>query len=271
MFDDIEIIREAKRALVAALPSVALALLLLIVGWMVINKFNSWLKHFMVARSVEVSLVPFLSSLVNIGLKILLLVTVASVLGIETTSFVTILGAAGLAIGLALQGSLSNFAGGVLILLFKPFKVGDLIESDGEIGEVKSITVLYTILSTPADNTAIIPNGQVANSKVINYTKENNRRVDLTIGIGYDEDIVKAKKVLQEAMVNIPKVLKEPAPFVGVIGFGDSSVNLAVRPFAQSKDYWEVYFAANEAIKNALDDHNIEIPYPHQVEISKSI
>ena len=221
------------------------------------------------AREVEVSLVLFLSSLVNIGLKVLLLVTAASMMGIVTTSFVTVLGAAGLAIGLALQGSLSNFAGGVLILLFKPFKVGDLIESDGVLGEVQSITVLNTILSTPADNTAILPNGQVANNKVLNYTKENNRRVDLTVGIGYDEDVDKAKAVLTAALMDVPKVLKEPAPFVGILGFGDSSVDLAVRPYAKSVDYWEVYFAANEAIKKALDDNNIEIPYPHQVEIRK--
>ena len=190
-------------------------------------------------------------------------------LGIATTSFVAILGAGSLAIGLALQGSLSNFAGGVLILLFKPFKVGNLIESDGILGEVQSITVLNTILTTPADNTAILPNGQVANNKVLNYSKENNRRVDLTVGIGYGEDVEKAKKVLVAALKTVPKVLDSPEPFVGILGFGDSSVDLAVRPYAKSIDYWDVYFAANEAIKKALDDNNIEIPYPHQVEIKK--
>ena len=251
------------------LPKVAAATLTLVVGWWLISRINYWFKKILVNREVEISLIPFLCSLVNALLKVLLLVTVASMVGIATTSFVAVLGAASLAVGLALQGSLSNFAGGVIILLFKPFKVGDLIESDGILGVVQSITVLNTILATPADNTAILPNGQVANNKVLNYTKENNRRVDLTIGIGYDEDVDKAKAVLLEAMRKVPKVLESPAPFVGIIGFGDSSVDLAVRPYAKSGEYWDVYFAANEAIKKALDDNNIEIPYPHQVEIRK--
>ena len=188
---------------------------------------------------------------------------------VPITSFVAVLGAAGLAVGLALQGSLANFAGGVLILLFKPFKIGDLIESDGVVGTVHSITVLNTILTTAADNTAILPNGQVANNKVLNYTKEHNRRVDLTIGIAYDADVELAKKVIVEELAKTPKVLKDPAPFVGVVGFGDSSVNLAVRPYCRSTDYWDVYFAGNEAVKKALDDANIEIPFPHMVQIRK--
>ncbi|MDA8886671.1 mechanosensitive ion channel family protein [Bacteroidia bacterium] len=263
------LVRYGKDTMTEYLPGIAAAIVTLIVGWWAIGKINQLFKRFLELREVEITLVPFLSSLVNFGLKIMLLVSVAAMLGIATTSFVTVLGAAGLAIGLALQGSLSNFAGGVLILLFKPFKVGDLIESDGVLGVVQSITVLNTILTTPADNTAILPNGQVANSKVLNYTKENNRRVDLTVGIGYAEDVEKAKKVLVEAMKKVPKVLEHPAPFVGVLGFGDSSVDLAVRPHALSTDYWDVYFAANEAIKVALDENNIEIPYPHQVEIRK--
>lgn len=251
------------------LPKIAAAILTLVVGWWLVGRINKWFSRLLAKREVEVSLVPFLCSLVNATLKILLLVSVASMVGIATTSFVAVLGAASLAVGLALQGSLSNFAGGVLILLFKPFKVGDLIESDGVTGVVQSITVLNTILTTPADNTAILPNGQVANNKVLNYTKENNRRVDLTVGIGYDEDVEKAKKVLEEAMTKVHKVLDTPAPFVGIVGFGNSSVDLAVRPYAKSADYWDVYFEANEAIKKALDDNNIEIPYPHQVEIRK--
>jgi small conductance mechanosensitive channel len=251
------------------LPKIALAILTLIVGWWLIGRINHGFKKLLTRKKVDISLVPFLCSMTNATLKVLLFVSVASMVGIETTSFVAVLGAASLAVGFALQGSLANFAGGVLILLFKPFKVGDLIESDGVLGVVQSITVLNTILATPADNTAILPNGQVANNKVLNYTKENSRRVDLTVGIGYDEDIEKAKKVLVEALKNVPNVLESPAPFVGVLGFGDSSVDLVVRPYAKSAEYWNVYFAANEAIKKALDDNNIEIPYPHQVEIRK--
>ena len=251
------------------LPKIALAILTVIVGWWLIGRINHGFKKLLTRKKVDISLVPFLCSMTNATLKVLLFVSVASMVGIETTSFVAVLGAASLAVGFALQGSLANFAGGVLILLFKPFKVGDLIESDGVLGVVQSITVLNTILATPADNTAILPNGQVANNKVLNYTKENSRRVDLTVGIGYDEDIEKAKKVLVEALKNVPNVLESPAPFVGVLGFGDSSVDLVVRPYAKSAEYWNVYFAANEAIKKALDDNNIEIPYPHQVEIRK--
>jgi small conductance mechanosensitive channel len=166
---------------------------------------------------------------------------------------------------------LSNFAGGVLILLFKPFKVGDFIESDGVKGTVHSISVLNTVLTTPTGNSAILPNGTVANSKVINFSMQATRRVDLTVGIGYDEDVTLAKKVITEALVAMPNVLQEPAPFVGVVGFGDSSVDLVVRPTALSEHYWDVYYQANEAIKKALDDNNIEIPYPHQVEIRKNV
>ncbi|PCJ65580.1 MAG: mechanosensitive ion channel protein [Bacteroidetes bacterium] len=252
------------------LPDLAAAIVTLIIGWWIIGQVNKWCNRLLVARKVEASVVPFISSLVNFGLKILLLISVASMVGIATTSFVAILGAAGLAVGLALQGSLANFAGGVLILLFKPFKVGDLIESDGVLGEVKSITVLNTTLTTPTDNTAVLPNGQVANNKVINYTRESNRRVDLVVGVGYGEDIEKVKEVLEEAMKSVPKVLDTPAPFVGILDFGDSSVNLAVRPFCKSVDYWDVYFGGNEAIKKALDANNIEIPFPQRVvEIKK--
>ena len=258
-----------KEILAEFLPKVAAALALLIIGWWLIGEINKGFKKMLIKREVEVSLVPFLCSMVNALLKILLIISAASMVGIATTSFVAVLGAASLAVGLALQGSLSNFAGGVLILLFKPFKVGDLIESDGITGVVQSVTVLNTLITTTDDNTAILPNGQVANNKVINFTRENNRRVDLTVGIGYDEDVEQAKKVIKEALMAVPNVLDSPEPFVGILGFGDSSVDLAVRPFAKSVHYWDVYFQGNEAIKKALDDYNIEIPYPHQVEIKK--
>ncbi len=246
-------------------PKLVLATVCLIVGLWLISRFTTVVRNIMVKREVDVSLVPFLTSIFNFGLKILLFISVATMVGIATTSFIAVLGAAGLAVGLALQGSLSNFAGGVLILLFRPFKVGDLIESDGELGGVQSITVLHTILTTPADNTAILPNGVVANAKILNYTKENNRRVDLTVGIAYKEDVDRAKEVLRNAIKPMNKVLQTPEPFIGILSFGDSSVNLAVRPYCNSADYWDVYFACNEVIKKALDDANIEIPFPQRV------
>lgn len=264
-----EFIVEGRKLLVEYTPKVLGAIAVLIIGFWIISRLTRVFKGVLKRREVDPSLIPFLSGFVSVGLKALLIISVASMVGIATTSFVAALGAVSLAVGLALQGSLANFAGGVLLLLFKPMKVGDIVEIDGEMGTVKEISILNTILTTPDDNTAIIPNGIAANNKILNYTQENNRRVDLTMGIGYDEDIKKAKEVLAAAMKKVPKVLNKPESFVGVTDFGDSSVNLAVRPFCHSKDYWDVYFAGNEAIKKALDENNIEIPYPHQVEIKK--
>mgnify|MGYP001189117560 FL=1 len=246
------------------LPKLALSLIILFGGWWFIGRLVKWLENKLKLTKVELTLVPFLCSVTRFSLRILLLVSVASILGIATTSFVTILGAGSLAIGLALQGSLSHFAGGVVILFFKPFKVGDIIEIDGVKGTVQSITILYTMISTPDDNTAVLPNGQVANNKVLNFTKENNRRIDLSVGIAYDQDIDKAKKVIAEALHSVPSILKEPEPFIGVLGFGDSSVNIAFRPYSKSVDYMEAYFAANEAVKKALDSHQIEMPFPQR-------
>jgi small conductance mechanosensitive channel len=246
------------------LPKLISGLLLLVVGWWTIGKFIRWFQIKLENSKVEFTLVPFLSSLTGFVLKLLLLVSVASVLGIATTSFVAMLGAGSLAVGLALQGSLSHFAGGVVILFFKPFKVGDVIELDGIKGTVQSITILYTIVTTPDDNTAVIPNGQVANNKVINFTKENNRRIDLLVGISYSQDIDQAKQVILDALNSEPLILDSPAPFVGIESFGDSAVNLAFRPYSKSVDYAEAMFAANEVVKKALDKHNIEIPFPQR-------
>lgn len=246
------------------LPKLALGLIILFGGWWFIGRLVKWLEKKLKLTKVELTLVPFLCSVTRFSLRILLLVSVASILGIATTSFVTILGAGSLAIGLALQGSLSHFAGGVVILFFKPFKVGDIIEIDGVKGTVQSITILYTMISTPDDNTAVLPNGQVANNKVLNFTKENNRRINLSVGIAYNQDIDKAKKVIAEALHSVPSILKDPEPFIGVLGFGDSSVNIAFRPYSKSVDYMEAYFAANEAVKKALDSHQIEMPFPQR-------
>lgn len=246
------------------LPKLAISLVLLIIGWWVIGKFVHWFKRRLESTSIEITLIPFLCSITSFLLKLFLLVSVASILGIATTSFVAMLGAGSLAIGLALQGSLSHFAGGVVILFFKPFKVGDVIDIDGIRGTVKSITILYTIVSTPDDNTAVIPNGQVANNKIVNFTKESNRRIDLSVGIAYDQDIDKAKAVILKALEDEPLILETPVPFVGVLGFGDSAVDIAFRPYAKSTAYMEAYFAANEAVKKALDANNIEMPFPQR-------
>jgi small conductance mechanosensitive channel len=184
--------------------------------------------------------------------------------GIATTSFVAVLGAAGLAVGLALQGSLANFAGGVLVMVFKPYKVGDLIEAQGHLGVVKEVQIFNTILISPQSKRIIIPNGATSNGSVVNYTIEGQIRVDLSIGVSYSADIDETKAVLMDVLVNNELVLKEPAPFVGVSEMADSSVNFAVRPHCLPEHYWDVFFGVNEAMKKALDKNAIAIPFPQR-------
>jgi small conductance mechanosensitive channel len=184
--------------------------------------------------------------------------------GIATTSFVAVLGAAGLAIGLALQGSLANFAGGVLILIFKPYTVGDLIEAQGHLGVVKEVQIFNTILLTPNNKRVIIPNGALSNGSTVNYSAEGDLRVDLTIGIAYESDIPKAKEVLVKMMQENPKVLDDPAPMAAVAELADSSVNLAVRPWCTTADYWGVYFETTEQAKRVLESNGIRIPFPQR-------
>ncbi|MBF4983687.1 mechanosensitive ion channel [Nonlabens mediterrranea] len=245
------------------------AILIYIIGAFIIKKLVKLVSKLMDKREYDVTLKKFLTNLMKWILTILLIVTVAGTLGIETASFAAILAAAGLAIGLALQGSLSNFAGGVLILIFKPYKIGDLIEAQGELGAVKEIDILVTKLITPQNKLAIIPNGPMANGNVVNYSAEGKMRVDTTVGIGYGENMKQAKEALLSMLESNPKVLKDPAPSVNVSELADSSVNLAVRPYCKPEDYWDVYFWTIENTKLTLDKENIEIPYPHAVEIQK--
>ena len=250
-------------------PKVLGAIVIYIIGSWVIKKLVKLARRGMTDQDYDKSLQKFLLSLVKWALTIFLIITVVSTLGVDTTSFAAIIAAAGLAIGLALQGSLSNFAGGVLIIIFKPYKIGDLIEAQGALGVVKEIEIFTTKLVTPQNKLAIIPNGAMSNGNIINYTEEGQMRVDTTVGIGYGEDIKKAKDVLLEVLKSDPLVLQDPAPSVNVEELADSSVNLAVRPFCKPEDYWTVYFATLENSKIALDKAGIEIPYPHSVEIHK--
>lgn len=243
-------------------PKVVMAIVVLLIGLWIINRLVSLIGKTMEKRNVDQSLVPFVKSLIGIGLKAMLLISVAGMVGIETTSFVAVIGAAGLAVGLALQGTLANFAGGVLILIFKPYKVGDLIEAQGHLGVVEEIQIFVTILSTPESKTVIIPNGAISNGNITNYTTKGMIRVDLVMGIAYEANIKQAKEALTKVMVDHPKVMQDPAPFVGVVELGDSSVNLAVRPHCDPADYWDVYFDIYEAGKEALDAANISIPFP---------
>ncbi len=251
-------------------PKVLGAILIYIVGSWVVGRIVKGLRRVMKRLKYEESLQRFLMNLISWGLRIILIVVVVSALGVDVTMFAAIFAAAGLAVGLALQGSLSNFAGGVLVMIFKPFRLGDLVETQGVLGVVKDIDILNTKLVTPQNKLAILPNGAIANGNIINYTAEGKMRVDTVIGVSYDSDIKKTKEVLLEVLTSNPKVLKDPAPSVNVLELADSSVNFAVRPFCKPEDYWEVYFATHEGCKLALDKAGIEIPFPHRVEIRKN-
>ena len=246
------------------LPRFALAIITLVVGFWVINLAVKASRKGMEKSNLDQTLVPFLCNLLSWGLKALLLISVASMIGIATTSLVAVLGAAGLAVGLALQGSLANFAGGVLILIFKPYAVGDLIEAQGHLGVVKEVQIFNTILLTPTNKRVIIPNGALSNGSVVNFSAEGMLRVDLTIGIAHESDVPKAKEVLLAMMKANPRVLDEPTPMVAVSELADSSVNLAVRPWSTVANYWDVYFETTEQAKQVLEANGITIPFPQQ-------
>lgn len=250
-------------------PKVLAAIAIWIIGSWIIKSLLRGVRKVMEKKEYDESLKKFLLNLLSWILKIVLIVVVLGTVGIETTSFAAILAAAGLAIGLALQGSLANFAGGVLLMIFKPIKIGDLIEAQGELGVVKEIEIFTTKLLTPTNKEVIIPNGALSNGNIVNYSTEGKLRVDLTFGVGYDSDIKETKDVLMKVLTSNPKVLKDPAPSVNVSELADSSINFAVRPWASVADYWDVYFETHENAKNALDAAGIEIPYPHAVEIQK--
>lgn len=232
------------------------------VGLRVIKFIQKLVRKACKRSDLDESLTKFLANLIGWILKIMLFISIAGIIGLPTTSFVAILGAAGLAVGLALQGTLANFAGGVLAMIFKPYKIGDLVESQGVIGVVKEIQIFNTILLTPESKTAIMPNGAVMNNHIINYTEEGLIRVDLNIGVAYDADLQQSRNVLMEMMQSDPNVLADPAPSVNVSELGDSAVNLAVRPYCKPEHYWDVYFNTLENGKKVLDAAGISIPFP---------
>lgn len=257
-----QLLDQALALIMAYAPKVVLALVTLLVGLWLIKRLVR-----VVDRRVSASdptLGKFLASLSGMTLKILLLISVASMVGIATTSFIAVLGAAGLAVGLALQGSLSNFAGGVLILIFKPFKVGDAIEAQGYTGTVIEIQILYTILNTFDNRRVVIPNGNLSNSSMINISAYDTRRCDMTFGIGYDDDIDKAKAICARLIGEDERALSEPAPLVVVGALGESSVDLTVRAWTKSSDLWPFYWEMQEKVKKAFDEAGISIPYPQR-------
>ena len=259
---------KAVGILIAYGPKLLLAILTLIIGLWVIKLFVKAFGKTMERSKTDVSLRRFLSSLIGILLKVMLVISVASMIGIKMTSFIAILGAAGLAVGLALQGSLANFAGGVLILLFKPYKVGDFVDAAGYTGTISGIHIFNTILKTIDNKTVIIPNGLLSNSSITNYSTEDTRRVDMTFGIGYSDNIKKAKEVLEELLKNDSRVLNDPVSMVVVSELADSSVNFKVRAWCNSADYWGIYFDMQEKVKLEFDEQGISIPFQqHDVHV----
>ncbi|EIJ38739.1 mechanosensitive ion channel family protein [Galbibacter orientalis] len=250
-------------------PKIVMAILIWIIGSIIFSRVVKYARKIMERRNYEISLREFLGTLLYWALKILLIIVILGTLGIETTSFAAIIASAGLAVGLALQGSLANFAGGVLILIFKPFKVGDFIEAQGLSGTVKEIGIINTVLNTFGNQQAIIPNGKLSNENIVNYSAESTRRENITAGISYDSDIKKAKAILLDIVSSNDKVLKHPEPAVMVAELADSSVNLSLRYWATNDDFWDCRWYVLEEIKNRFDAEGIEIPYPHQVEIQK--
>jgi small conductance mechanosensitive channel len=209
-------------------------------------------------------LIDFLSNITYYTLMVVVLIAVASQLGINTTSFLAVIGAAGLAVGLALKDSLSNFASGIMLILFRPFRVGDAISVGGVTGKVEKITIFTTILNTFDNQRVIIPNGNLTNGVIQNITANSTRRVDLVMGIGYEDDIAKARKIMSDIISADERVLKDPAPTIAVSELGDRSVNFVVRPWSKTEDYWDVYFDLTEKIKIAFDKEGISIPYPQR-------
>ena len=251
-------------------PKVITALLILFIGLYAIKIIIKSSRKLMQKRGVDITLQKFLGNLIGWILKVLLFITVISQLGVATTSFAAIIAAAGLAIGLALQGSLGNFAGGVLIMIFKPIKIGDFIEAQGESGTVKEIEIFTTKLNTPDNKEVIIPNGALSNGNIVNYSTEATRRVDFTFGVGYDSDIRKTKEIIFDVINNHPLILKEPATAVNLSELADSSINFFTRAWVKKEDYWTVKFDVIEQTKEALDAAGIDIPYPHRVNINKT-
>ncbi len=238
------------------------AIVVLIIGLWIVKIITNQIAKLMDRKNYDPSLQGFLKSMIGILLKILVFISVLGMMGIEMTSFIAIMGAAGLAIGMALSGTLQNFAGGVMILIFKPFRSGDLIEAQGYLGVVKEIQVFVTILTTPDNKTIIIPNSGLSTGSLTNYSTEPKRRVDWTVGFAYGDDYDKARNVVLDLLKNDKRILADPEPFVALGALADSSVNLTVRAWVNAADYWAVFFDFNENVYKSFTKEGIGIPFP---------
>ena len=244
--------------------NLVIALAIFYVGRMAIGLVVRGLRKLMRRQEVDPTLETFVCNLVRIALLVVVIIAAISQLGIETTSFIAIFGAAGLAVGLALQGSLSNFAAGVLIVLFRPYKVGDYVEAAGISGTIEQVQILTTILTTPDNKMIIVPNSQIMDSIITNYSAKEMRRIDMVVGVGYDDNLDKVRQTLEELVSADDRILDDPACTIAVSELADSSVNFVLRPWARTADYWGVRFDLTEAIKKRFDKEGISIPYPQR-------
>ncbi len=240
------------------------AIAILIIGMWIAKMIKKGIAKLMERSKVDPTLISFVSSLAHVALQICVIIAALDTLDVRTTSFIAILGAAGLAVGLALQGSLSNFAAGVLMIIFKPFKVGELIDAGGVLGVVREIGIFTTVIDTLDNRKTIVPNGKLTADNITNFSANNTRRVDMVAGISYGDDIDKARAAIQAALAEVPGILESPTPDIFVKEMADSSVNFAVRPWCKPADYWGVYFGVTEAIKKRFDADDITIPFPQR-------
>ncbi|MBQ2300563.1 MAG: mechanosensitive ion channel [Bacteroidaceae bacterium] len=246
--------------------SILLAAIVAVIGYYIVRFINNIVARILERRNVEPTVQSFLKSFVNITLLILLILTVVSTLGVNTTSLAALLASAGLAVGMALSGNLQNLAGGIILLLFKPYKVGDYIEAQGVSGTVKAIQIFHTILTTPDNKELFIPNGALSSGNITNYSKNDLRRVDMVVSVEYGTDTEKVKQVTQELLRSDSRILKDPAPFVAVNELGDNGVFFSIRVWVNGSDYWNVFFDTNERIYNEFNKQGIGFPFP-QIQI----
>jgi small conductance mechanosensitive channel len=240
------------------------AIVTIIIGRWLAGILSRLLQRALTRTGTNEALVKFAGNLAFYAILAFAVIAALEQVGVQTTSFIAVVGAAGLAIGLALQGSLANFAAGVMILLFKPFEIGHLVEAAGAFGRVEGIQIFNTVINTPDNKTVIVPNGEITSGNIVNYSKKGTLRVDMVFGIGYTDDLLKAKRILEEILAADERILSDPPPTVAVSELADSSVNFAVRPYAKVSDYWHVYFNTHEQVKLRFDAEGISIPFPQQ-------
>lgn len=262
--NDSSIVEKYLEELISYFPQIVTAIIVLLVGLKIIRFFRLKFSSHLEKRGYDSALQNFLVSLFDITLKISLLISVAAMLGVQTTSFVALLASAGLAVGLALQGSLSNFAGGVMLLIFKPFRAGHFIEAQGHQGIVRQLTIFHTVLNTVDNKKIVLPNGPLANGAIVNFSAEEQRRVDLLFSISYGDNIKTAKDIIRATILEDERVLPEPAPMIAVAALGESSVDITARAWTKTADYWPYYWDNLEKIKGRLEEGGVTIPFPQR-------